>query len=100
MKSKQDMIDNIMDNFDFSRVAKCMEGLEWKWHDVEGIPTEPDIRKSARKLLNTIRETYTEDRYSVSTGGFVIRAWYAPDSHKLDAIELSFVVADCDACIL
>lgn len=95
MKSKQDMIDNIMDNFDFSRVAKCMEVLEWKWHDVEGIPTEPDIRKSARKLLNTIRETYTGDHYSVTIGGFVIKAWY--EDGKLDAMELSFVVAGWDA---
>ena len=39
LKSKQEMIDDIMDNFDFGRVAKCMEALNWKWISVpEGIP--------------------------------------------------------------
>ena len=95
MKSKQEMIDNIMDNFYFSRVAKCMEVLEWKWHDVEGIPTEPDIRQFARKYMHSVKDTYTSNRYSLSTGGFVIKAWY--EDGKLDAMELSFVVAGWDA---
>lgn len=95
MKSKSELIDNIMDNFDFSRVARCMEVLEWEWCDVpEGVPEESDIRKLARKLLNNIKEAYTEDRYTVSTGGFVIKAWY--EGGKLDAIELSFCVAEWD----
>ena len=94
MKTKQEMIDNIMDNFNFNRVAKCMEVLEWKWHDVEGIPQEPDIRKLARKLLNAVKEEFTSDRYSFSTGGFVVTVWY--EAGNLDAMELSFVVADWD----
>lgn len=88
------MIDNIMDNFDFNRVAKCMEVLEWKWCDVEGIPTEPDIRKSARKLLNNIKEEFTSNRYSIAAGGFVVTAWY--NKGKLDDMELLFYIASWD----
>lgn len=94
MKSKSEMIDNIMDNFAFSRVAKCMEVLQWKWCDVEGIPTEPDIRQFARKLVNKVDEERVVERYSYGTGGFIVTAWY--EDGKLDAIELSFCIAVWD----
>lgn len=58
--------DSIMDWFDFSRVAKIMEQLHWTWHEINGVPEEPEIRQEARKLLN-----YTiENEEGVSTGGF------------------------------
>lgn len=98
MKTKSEMIDNIMDNFDFGRVAKCMEVLEWRWCDVEGIPQESDIRQFARKYMRSIKDTCTSDRYSFSAGGFVVTAWY--EDGKLDAMELSFVVADWDAGVV
>ena len=93
IKSKQDMIDDIMDNFDFSSVAKCMEVLEWKWISVpEGIPEEQDIRKSARLLLKGVPETFSKDERYVGTGGLYVRSWY--ESAELVLIELTFVVAE------
>lgn len=86
------MIDNIMDNFDFGRVAKCMEVLEWRWCDVEGIPQEPDIRKLARKLLKQVPETFRKEEYYTGTGGLYVRAWY--ENMELVLMELTFVVAD------
>ena len=91
MKSKQDMIDNIMDNFNFNRVAKCMEVLEWKWCDVEGIPEESDIRKLARKLMKQVPDTFRKEEYYSGTGGLYVRAWY--ENMELVLIELTFVVA-------
>lgn len=98
MKTKQDMIDNIMDNFDFNRVAKCMEVLEWKWYDVEGIPKEYDIRKFARKYLNKVDDKHNTERRSFGLGGFTVAAWY--EEGTLDAIELSFVVTEWSEEIL
>ena len=92
MKSKNEMIDNIMDNFDFGRVAKTMEALEWKWHDVKGIPEEYDIRKAARKLLKSVPDTLIKDNYYTGTGGLYVQAWY--ESTDLVLMELTFVVAD------
>ena len=93
MKSKQEMIDDIMDNFDFSRVAKCMEALNWKWISVpEGIPEEYDIRKAARLLLKSVPETFRKDERYMGTGGLYVRSWY--ESTELVLIELTFVVAE------
>ena len=92
VKSKQELIDNIMDNFDFSRVARCMEVLEWKWCDVpEGVPEESDIRKLARKLMKQVPETFRKEEYYSGTGGLYVRAWY--ENMELVLMELTFVVA-------
>lgn len=91
MKSKSEMIDNIMDNFDFSRVARCMEVLEWKWHNVEGVPEESNIRKLARELMKQTPETFRKEEYYSGTGGLYVRAWY--ENMELVLMELTFVVA-------
>jgi len=48
------MIDNLMDNFNFRKVAKVMWYLKWTWiycdwEDQDSI--EPDLRKKAREML-------------------------------------------------
>lgn len=93
MKSKNEMIDDIMDNFDFNKVAKCMKALNWKWIAVpEGIPEESDIRKAARKLLQGVPETFLKDERYSGTGGLYVRSWY--ESTELVLIEMTFVVAE------
>ena len=93
MKSKSDMIDDIMDNFDFGRVAKCMESLDWKWMSVpEGVPQEYDIRKSARKLMKSVPDVLIKDNYHTGSGGLYVEAWY--ESTELVLMELTFVVAE------
>ena len=103
VKSKQEMIDNIMDNFDFNKVAKCMKALNWHWHDVDGsvaVPEEHHIRQSARKIMNDVKEVCHHPTFITGTGGFYVQSWYAPESpnkNKLESIELSFVVETWDA---
>ena len=93
VKSKQDMIDSIMDNFDFGRVAKTMEALEWKWISVpEGVPQEYDIRKAARKLMKSIPDVFIKDTYCTGTGGMYAEAWY--ENTGLVLMELTFVVSE------
>lgn len=92
MKGKNEMIDNIMDNFDFGRVAKTMKALEWKWHDVKVIPEEYDIRKAARKLLKSVPDTFIKDNYYTGSGGLYVQAWY--ENADLVLMELTFVVAE------
>lgn len=94
MKNKSEMIDNIMDNFDFSRVAKTMLALNWKWCisvDNE-VPQEYDIRKAARKLMKHVPETFHKEEYYTGTGGLYVRAWY--ENTELVLMELTFVVAE------
>ena len=49
----QEQIDNIMDNFDFSRVLKAMRALNWEWGagGKEHEPDETELRSEARLLL-------------------------------------------------
>ena len=87
MKDKhKKAIDKIMDWFDFSKVHQTMVALEWKWVSAEdGIPTEPEIRETARRLM----EDAIKDKISIATGGF--RVHY---DKKDDFISLSFVVSE------
>ena len=89
MKNKhKKAIDKIMDWFDFSKVHRTMVALEWKWASAEdGIPTEPEIRETARKLM----EDAIKDKVSIGTGGF--RVHY---DKKDDFISLSFVISEWD----
>lgn len=74
MFSKQDHIDNIMDNFDFSKVASAMEHLKWQWaYSETGVPEEPELRKTARRYLSQVYDYATAQgrKYTMATGGFV-----------------------------
>ncbi len=87
MKNKhKKAIDKIMDWFDFSKVHRTMVALEWKWASAEdGIPTEPEIREMARRLM----EDSINQKVSIGTGGF--RVHY---NKKDDFISLSFVISE------
>ena len=64
----QEEIDNIMDTFDFGRVKQIMDDSDWKWGDGNGgmcVPCETELRQSARRLLNGLRESSI-----TATGGF------------------------------
>lgn len=94
MKSVQSQIDNIMDNFDFTKVQESMEFLGWKWYNQEGylgVPTEHELRKTARSLLRQV-SSYDKPEWNVSTGGlcariaegelslkFVLSEWHGED---------------------
>ena len=87
-KSKQEQIDEIMDNFDFNRVARVMDFLDWKWY-MKGyrVPEEPEIRKEVRKYLsNTYDHGEGQGRkYSIVLGGF--KYTYDP---RYTELQLSF----------
>lgn len=87
MKNKhKKAIDKIMDWFDFSKVHRTMVALNWKWVSAEdGIPTEPEIREMARRLM----EDSINQKVSIGTGGF--RVHY---DKKDDMITLSFVISE------
>ena len=64
-------INEIMENFDFKKVAKVMKKLDWVWyHDnnFRGIPDLDTIEKHARqRLFEAIGNGYS------SSGGFVAK---------------------------
>jgi len=46
-------IDEIMDYFNFTKVAIAMRALNWEWKN-EGVPGEPELRTFARNQLRRL----------------------------------------------
>lgn len=91
-----EMLENIMDCFDFNRVARVMKFLDWKWANLDGkerVPTEPEIRTEARSLMSDLIERIGTDRevHSIETGGFGV--FFDEYDGKPD-ITLMFILDD------
>lgn len=94
-------VEEILDYFDFEKVKKVMDHLNWQWWDT-GIPEIPDLRRKARSLLQTvingIQKTYPNDvtgDYYTATGGFYVTAKVYEGDPKI-YLRLSFYVSDFD----
>ena len=60
-------IDDIMENFDFERVHKVMDMLEWRWGSAKnGVPSVEELKKEAKRLLVSA----CVEKNHISTGGF------------------------------
>ena len=98
------MIDNIMDEFDFIKVQITMDYLGWKW---VGQPVSIDMLKAeARRLLrgaafsrlHEFKDEHWEQGIQNSTGGFQAMAWCDEDKTKITMLDLKFILTgwDCD----
>ena len=88
-QKQQDAIDNIMDYFKFEQVRKVMELLDWEWAGTEeGVPTIPELRREARRLL----KMSFKEKTNVSTGGFHVK--YESDEDGGEFIQLMFAVEE------
>lgn len=95
--NKQKMIDEIMDNFDFAKVARVMSDLDWEWATHNGgmeIPNEPEIRQEARRLLREVAGKDTPAPCSVECGGFKAEKYLDNDT---EVLSLSFVAESWDS---
>lgn len=61
-------IDFIMDRFNFSKVQRAMEAVNWAWASTNGVPEEYALRVHARELLEEVANL--EVGYSICAGGF------------------------------
>ena len=70
----EQMIAQIMEDFDFERVHKVMEFVDWKWMGTDGkeeVPSMYRLMKRAEELLRTCALHYgKESNHITSTGGF------------------------------
>lgn len=61
-----EIIDEILDEFDFERVQRTMKALDWTWYGSDGVPTIGEIRRRARELL---RELIKDNHRCIASGG-------------------------------
>lgn len=89
-EKQQEMIDDVMDNFDFERVSDAMHAVKWGWWSEVGIvvPIKAELRIEARRLLKDA----IDKKLTISTGGF--RA-----SYLYETLKLEFVLEECESCV-
>jgi len=99
------VLNDVFDNFDFERVKKTMDALDWKWDNLtryiplDGfkekkdsyVPTLDEIKEEAARLM---WECATQNVSVIATGGFRVEKDFSdPDDPWM---RLSFEVADWD----
>jgi hypothetical protein len=65
-------MDTIMGRFDFTRVQKTMEALNWTWRGEPEAPSLKDLKNTAEDVMRMAVSGYKEGDpfHSVGTGGF------------------------------
>jgi hypothetical protein len=95
-EQKEQMIADVMDDFDFDKVHDVMKALGWEWIARTGdgeVPGVWSIAKRAKKLLDEVMEYYgDEEHHAISTGGFT--AMLEEDG----TLSLLFVIEQTLAC--
>ena len=98
------MIDDIMDNFEFDKVQTAMEALDWQWAG-KGIPSIEQLRETAVYLLKSAAElrldayldSYWEEGIINSTGGFQATAYCDENKTKIVRLDLRFILEEWDS---
>tara|TARA_R110000803_G_scaffold207913_1_gene276174 strand:- start:1091 stop:1384 length:294 start_codon:yes stop_codon:yes gene_type:complete len=89
-----DSIENILDEYDFQRVKKAMEALDWQWGTAEdGVPSIAELRRQARGLLEDVYRYEDSTCITMGCGGFEAnRLMEVGDLNKY--LSLKFVVEE------
>lgn len=96
-------IDNIMDEFNFAKVLKTMEALDWKWAlPNNSIPSMDDLREEAERLLRGAAESRLGEIWDESwespiiykTGGFQATAYCDKTKTRITHLDLKFIIEE------
>lgn len=90
MKDESEIIEDILDEFDFGKAQQAMEALQWVWYDSDGIPTLGQMRKRARFLM---KECMNVPEFYTAAGGFHV---FKRTFDGLPFYRLLFVVSEWD----
>lgn len=87
-------IEKIIENFDFDKVHKVMQHLNWTWNFEKNPPTVEQLKKTAATNLKSCCSILNgkdgKKRYNCSSGGFVASARKYKDGEI--CLELSFQI--------
>lgn len=87
-------IEDLLDEFDFGKVKKTMDCLEWKyWESPDDEISLGELRRMARYLLQEVYDFDDSPYECISAGGFhAMRQMFAEDNKKY--LTLKFVVEE------
>ena len=100
LKSKHyDTIMDCLDEFDFERVHKVMNFLNWTWSSIEGVPDTLALRRNCRTYLQEVIRGALERKneggeFIMASGGFRYEAKLYPNDFLW--LRMSFDIADWD----
>ena len=94
-----DLIMDCLDEFDFERVHKVMEFLDWTWADAAEVPDVLALRRNCRKYLQNVvvgalERKDTGGEYIEGCGGFRFEAKLYEDGFLW--LRMSFTIEDWD----
>lgn len=78
---QKDAIENLLAEYDFSKVHALFTIMGWSYFDVEGTPPVGRLRETAERLLSEAILGCTDKTYWVESGHF--RATYYPGDREL-----------------
>lgn len=99
MMTKEEKIEYCIEHFDFDKVKKVMDFLEWRWWNgsPEGSFGVPSTIKIFRYAQDKLEETYSECEFRkkdffIESGGLIAEAFYYPEEEGGIYLKLSFVL--------
>jgi len=98
------MIEDIIDGFDFDRVYAVMDAINWQWAG-KGVPTIKQLleqanyllRGAAKARLGEYKDSYWEIGITHGTGGFQATAYCDENKTKITMLDLKFVLSEWDS---
>jgi hypothetical protein len=102
--TQNDMIKEVMNNFDFERVQHAMDLMNWTWYNTKKAPSIDELKKAARHHLDrVIQQALSPDNteshhvsWMSASGGFVARAWKTK-KNNLSRLTLDFVLTSWES---
>lgn len=99
--SPEQMMDSIMQNFEFERVSCVMEALDWRWGVTQGfeVPSQEKIKEFAYKLLKDAATQIQKENISpnspfcLSSGGFKATAFKSKKGN-VSNLRLDFIISE------
>ena len=81
---RQRQIEAILSHFDFDKVKKTVDALDWQWDALEGVPELSDLKCHARLLLA---------RVSLNNTPLIVNGFEATIKYD-NCLSLKFIVSN------
>lgn len=98
------LLEHCIEGFDFVKVRKVMEYLDWRWGFINAVPQIHEMKDWVRELsfslLKHFREKPKERRFATSSGGFEITMTRGYEGCEPENIEIKFVLESWDQQVL
>lgn len=88
-------IDDLMENFDFEKVKKVMDFLDWTWYGESKPPSIEALKRNARDML----ERAVEEKTCISSAGFKAVYENDPENPNDPYIGLEFILEDMEGFV-